>query len=140
MAKISISYEGNLRTRSTPASGAILETEAPKDNLIRGEHFSPTDLLAVSLGSCVLTLMGVMASRLGVDLQGAFAEVDKEMSIAPPRRISKLVVSVHVPAIFTAEQQTKLEQAGVNCPLKQSLHPDIQLVIDFHWGPFALQQ
>jgi putative redox protein len=134
LSKTKILYEGNLRTVSTHESGSILETDAPKDNQGKGERFSPTDLLAVALGSCILTLMGIVAKRLEVDLKGTSIEVEKVMSSTPPRRIAKLMVSVRSPLKASADVKNKLEQAGLTCPVKQSLHPDIQIQIDFHWG------
>ena len=138
MTKTIIEYLDSLRTVSTHESGSILETDAPKDNHGNGERFSPTDLVSVGLGSCVLTLMGIYAKRLGVDLKGMTAEVEKKMSAALPRRISKLIVSVYIPIHVSAADRVKIEQAGLNCPVKNSLHPDIDLVIDFHWGHLAL--
>jgi len=140
MTKTKIIYQGDLRTQSIHESGSILETDAPKDNQGKGDRFSPTDLLAVSLGSCILTLMGIVAKRLDVDLKGTTAEVEKEMSITPPRRISRIVTSIYIPIKVSPDQQTKIEQAGLTCPVKQSLHPDIKLEIDFHWGHLAIQQ
>ena len=134
MTKNIITYEGDLRTISTHESGSILETDAPKDNQGKGERFSPTDLLAVSLGSCILTIMGIVAKNLKVDLKGTTAEVEKEMSASPPRRISKITVVIRSPLKIPAETQAKLEQAGLSCPVKQSLHPDIQIKVDFLWG------
>jgi len=128
-----ILYQGHLHTQSTHESGAVLETDAPKDNHGKGECFSPTDLLAVSLGTCMLTLMGITAEKLGLDLKGATAEVEKEMA-SSPRRIGRLVVRIRSRLSPNPEERVKLEQAALGCPVKASLHPDIKLDIDFVWG------
>lgn len=129
-----ITYEGFLHTRSTHQSGAEIETDAPKDNFGKGSCFSPTDLLAASLGSCVLTLMGIVAQRLNLDLKGTVAEVEKEMALAPVRRIGRIVVNVHSPLSPTPESREKMEHAALTCPVKASLHPDMILDIQFNWG------
>jgi putative redox protein len=134
MEHYKISYLGELRTECVHASGASLTTDAPKDNQGKGEAFSPTDLLAVSLGSCMLTIMAIAARRLGCDLKGTTVEVEKEMSQTAPRRIGKLIVRFRSPARLSKEFQQKLEQAAVNCPVHFSLHPDIRQEIDFIWG------
>lgn len=140
MSKTKILYQGDLRTLSVHSSGSELTTVAPTDNFGKGDCFSPTDLLAISLGSCVLTLMGIHAKKLGVDLKGTTATVEKEMSLAPPRRISKIVVLVESQANVTVEQREKLERAALTCPVKESLHPAIELTINFQWGDLAIQQ
>lgn len=135
MSRVRITYEGNLRTRAVhEESGAVIETDAPKDNHGKGELFSPTDLVAVSLGTCVMTLMGIHAERLKVDLKGLRATVEKEMSKTPPRRVARMVIHIYCPKTFDAEITTKLEQAGIGCPVKYSLNPDIQQEFIFHWG------
>lgn len=135
MAKIEIYYEGNLSTRSVfPESGEELLTDAPKDNQGEGKHFSPTDLVGVALGSCVLTLMGIMAKKLGVDITGTKASVSKEIANAPARRVGSLAVIVTSPHRFSAEITEKLEKAGHFCPVHHSLHPDIVQSFTFQWG------
>ncbi len=140
MTRTKILYQGDLRTLSVHQSGSELQTVAPTDNQGKGDCFSPTDLLAISLGSCVLTLMGIVAKRLGVDLKGTTASVEKEMSLAPPRRISKIAVLVESSVVVSEEQREKLERAALTCPVKESLHPDMELVIDFQWGGLEIQQ
>ena len=135
MAHIEISYEGNLSTRAIfPESGEELLTDAPKDNQGEGKHFSPTDLVGVALGSCVLTLMGIVAKKLGVDITGTKLTVAKEMAAAPVRRIGSLAVEIKSPHRFSAEITEKLEKAGRFCPVHHSLHPDIAQSFTFHWG------
>jgi putative redox protein len=126
-------YLGDLHTECTHPSGAKIATDAPKDNQGKGEAFSPTDLFAASLATCMLTLMGIAARRLGVDLKGMSADFEKEMNLSP-RRIGKLVVRIRCPITPDAEVRAKLEKAAIDCPVKQSLHPDIKLETDFVWG------
>jgi len=135
MTTIDILYEGELRTRCTRRQGAdVILTDAPVDNQGKGEHFSPTDLLAASLGSCVLTLMGIAAKRLKVDLSGMCLSVEKEMKLAPSRRIGKLILHVVCPRSFDREIIEQLEKAGHGCPVHHSLHPDIVQEMHFQWG------
>lgn len=135
MGKINIAYEGNLRTEAVHVeSGAVLKTDALNVTQGKGEAFSPTDLLAVSLGSCVMTLMGMAAQKLNVELTGLCAEVEKEMASAPVRRIGRIVVEVYCPLSFDVEKTMLIEKAGRGCPVHHSLHPDVEQVIRFHWG------
>ncbi len=128
-------YQGDLQTECTHLqSGAKLTTQAPKDNQGKGDAFSPTDLFAVSLGSCMLTIMGIAARKLGVDLKGTSAEVEKEMASAPHRRIGRLIVRIRSSLNPDAQIREKLEKAALECPVHHSLHPDIKLEIDFVWG------
>lgn len=135
MTKIEISYEGNLRTRCVHSDNKEeIITDAPKDNQGKGEMFSPTDLLATALGSCVLTLMGIAANRLKVDLSGLRLTVEKEMAKEPSRRIGRLVLHIYCPKVFDNDITQKLETAGSHCPVHQSLHPDTKQEFFFHWG------
>ncbi len=135
MAKIEIWYEGSLSTRCVHSENkAEILTDAPKEIHGLGRVFSPTDLLAASLGSCVLTLMGIAAKRLNIDIQGARAQVTKEMAAVPMRRIGKLSVAVSCPKDFPDETKEKLIRAAETCPVHQSLHPDIVLDITYKWG------
>ena len=135
MVRIQMEYQGDLRCTSvhTP-SKTQLATDAPVDNQGRGESFSPTDLIATSLGTCILTTMGIVARTLNFDLTGASATVDKEMTSAPPRRISRLTVAIRIPRTTSPENQLRLENAAQACPVKRSLHPDIETPIEFVWG------
>ena len=134
MTKMLITYEGNLSTKSVHESGEVLYTDAPKDNMGRGEKFSPTDLLAISLGSCMLTMMGIFAKKYKVDIQGSFIRVEKEMSKDLPRRIVKIVVEFHSSAVFEENIAKALEKAAHDCPVHKSLHPDIEQLVTFNWG------
>ena len=134
MVKITGKYEGKLRTTAVHGpSGMTLLTDAPLDNHGRGEAFSPTDLLATSLGCCMLTIMGITAERLGLDLSTTTFEVTKEMSATLPRRVAKLTVRFTMPAALSPENRTRLEQAAKTCPVHHSLHPDVICDIGFEY-------
>jgi putative redox protein len=134
VVEIQIHYEGDLHTRCTHGpSGRSLETDAPKDNEGRGESFSPTDLLATALGSCMLTVMGIYARRKGWKLDGARARVEKHMATAPVRRIGRLVVELDMPPL-PEESRAQLERVAHTCPVHQSLHPDVELDVRFRWS------
>jgi putative redox protein len=135
MVSIQLEYEGDLHCRAVHGpSGTVLATDAPKDNQGRGESFSPTDLVATALGSCILTVMGILARTLEIDLAGTTATVGKEMMNAPVRRIQRLSVKIIVPHQVSAENKLKLERAAHTCPVHQSLHPDVEKPIEFVWG------
>lgn len=134
MVKITGRYEGQLRTSATHTpSGSQLLTDAPVDNHGKGEAFSPTDLLATSLGCCMLTIMGIVAERNGIDLSSVRFEVLKEMSTTLPRRVSKLTVTFTMPAALSTEDRARLEQAAKTCPVHHSLHPSIVCDISFDY-------
>jgi len=135
MVKIQVEYQGDLHCEAIhEPSGALLQTDAPIDNQGRGESFSPTDLVATALGSCMLTIMGIAARTQNVDITGATATVGKEMTATAPRRIERLTVQIHVPGAVSAENREKLERAARSCPVHKSLHPDIGIPIEFTWG------
>jgi putative redox protein len=135
MVSIALEYQGDLHCSAVHGpSGVVLSTDAPKDNQGRGESFSPTDLVATALGSCMLTVMGIMARSLDVDIAGATATVEKEMAAAPARMIQRLTVRIHVPASVSAEHRDRLERAAHSCPVHKSMHPDVQMPIEFTWG------
>jgi putative redox protein len=135
MVQIQLEYQGDLHCNAVHGpSGTTLNTDAPKDNQGRGESFSPTDLVATALGSCMLTVMGIMARTLNIDIAGSTATVDKEMTTTPPRRIKQLAVKIHVPHNVSEENRLKLERAVQTCPVHKSLHPDMQIPISFTWG------
>ena len=134
MVEVGISYEGRLRCRAIhEPSGAELITDAPKDNMGEGKSFSPTDLVATALGSCMMTIMGIQAQKTNLDLTGTTVRVSKEMVSQPQRRIGKLVVDITVPVPVSAEDRQKLSNAAMACPVHRSLHPDIETPINFHW-------
>jgi putative redox protein len=138
MVEIQIAYEGQLHCTSTHGpSGTRLTTDAPKDNMGRGESFSPTDLVATALGTCILTTMAIAAQRKALELNGATARVTKEMATAPSRRIARLSVEITIPQEIPAEERPKLEHAAHACPVHKSLHPDVEVPVTFRWGSGA---
>ncbi len=135
MVAIQLEYQGDLHCTAVHGpSGTELNTDAPKDNQGRGESFSPTDLVATALGSCMLTVMGIMARTLELDIAGTTVTVEKEMTATLPRMIQSLTVRIHVPHRVSVENQQKLERAAHTCPVHKSLHPDVQTPIEFTWG------
>ncbi len=128
-------YQGELRTSAThQLSGTTIVTDAPPDNQGRGEAFSPTDLCATSLATCMMTIMGISARNRNIDLTGMAADVVKIMA-ADPRRIRRIEVTLRMPALeFSDTEKKVLEAAARNCPVAHSLHPDIEQVIAFVWG------
>jgi putative redox protein len=135
MGQVNIEYLGDLRTRCLHnESGDALLTDAPKASLGKGEKFSPTDLMAAALGSCVLTVMGVLAEKLKLDFTGVTAEVVKEMASLPARRIGQLKVQIRCPRKFDSQITERLERAATSCPVHHSLHPDIIQEFTFQWG------
>lgn len=134
MVTITARYEGDLCCTAVHGpSNATLQTDAPKDNEGLGRFFSPTDLVATALGTCILTTMGIVARRHGIELKGARVKVEKHMQ-SSPRRIARLPVELHVPGTFTNEQKKLLETTAHTCPVHKSLHPDIDAPITVTWG------
>ena len=132
--QIEISYDGQLRTTATHGpSGNSFITDAPVDNHGRGESFSPTDLVATALGTCMLTTMGIVAKRNGWKLDGSTAAVEKHMVADPERRIGKLTVAIRVPGPFGEKERTILERTALTCPVHKSLHPKVEIPVTFHW-------
>lgn len=123
-----ILYTGDLRSEAIHLrSQTLIETDAPVDNNGKGERFSPTDLVATALGSCMITLMAMKATDMGIELKGTTAEITKIMA-ADPRRISKIIVTIHVPALDLDEKQQKiLINTAMTCPVAKSIHPDIEV-------------
>lgn len=141
MVQIQIRYEGDLRCTAVHGpSGARLSTDAPVDNQGRGESFSPTDLCATALGTCMLTIMGIVAKRHGWDLVGATATVEKGMVADPVRRIGKLALRIRVPADLDAQARETLEKAAFTCPVHKSLNPAIEIPVSFEWGPLPVRR
>lgn len=128
-------YEGGQRTVCTHLkSGSSLETDAPVDNNGKGERFSPTDLLATSLASCMLTIMGMKAESMDVKIDGMKVDVLKTMA-ADPRRVSRIDLAFHIPETLAGidnKTKTILKKTAFACPVAKSIHPDIEVVID--WG------
>lgn len=134
MVHIHVGYEGDLHCAAVHGpSGSKLATDAPKDNQGRGEAFSPTDLVATALGSCMLTIMGIVANRLNVNLAGSCCEVVKYMAAAPARRIGKLEVTFQLPKNVDLPDRQTLIQAAESCPVALSLHPEVEKVLHFEW-------
>jgi uncharacterized OsmC-like protein len=130
----SIVYAGNLRCKAQHIqSGTIIESDAPTDNKGKGEKFSPTDLLCVSLATCMLTTMGIKARDLQVDITNATADVTKHM-FSDPRRVGKIEVIVNLPATGNDEERKTLEKTGDNCPVMKSIHPNIEVMINYNWA------
>ena len=135
MVEIKATYEGQLHCTATHGpSGATLSTDAPKDNMGKGESFSPTDLIATALGTCMLTTMGIVAQRHNIDMIGARARVTKEMVSQPSRRIGTLGVEIVIPRELGEEDRKRLEHAAHACPVHRSLHPDVNIPVTFKWG------
>jgi putative redox protein len=131
-----IIYTGALRTEATHLqSGSTIQTDAPTDNQGKGERFSPTDLLATALGACMVTTMGIKAQTMPLALDGTRVEVTKVM-VADPRRVGKIIVTLHLPASIGASEEQKiiLERVARACPVERSLHPDLVLELSFNWA------
>ena len=136
MATIHNKYEGDLRTKAQHlASGNTIITDAPVDNNGRGEAFSPSDLVCAALGSCMMTIMGIVAQRNSIAIEGTEIETTKIMA-AEPRRISEVVLTFKMPAIaYTAKEKALLENAARTCPVALSLHPEIKQTVTFvYWS------
>jgi len=134
---IDMEYEGELHCRAEHGpSRTVLTTDAPVDNGGRGEAFSPTDLVATALGTCMLTIMGIAAGTLGVDIAGTRVTVAKEMVADPMRRIGVLRVQVVFPEglRLSGKEQLQLERAAEACPVRRSLHPDVQIIVEFSYS------
>ncbi|OGN56196.1 MAG: hypothetical protein A3D96_01930 [Chlamydiae bacterium RIFCSPHIGHO2_12_FULL_44_59] len=134
MFAMKVRYLGDFQTECTHESGARIVTHAPKDVQGGGGAFSPTDLMAVSVGACMLTLISMMGKKLGIELKGMTAEVEKHMVLQPKRKISKMILRIRSSYSPSKEEQEKLEKAALDCPVHLSLHPDIQVELDFVWG------
>ncbi len=131
----SIVYKGELRTEATHLhSQSIIETDAPLDNQGKAERFSPTDLVATALGSCMMTIMGIKARDMQIDLTGATIEITKHMK-SEPRRIGAIDVSFSFPAGLQLDekQRTILQNAAYTCPVAKSLDPAIEQNVAFNW-------
>ena len=128
-----VTYEGELRTKSIHlASEDSFITDAPIDNNGKGEAFSPTDTVASALASCILTIMGIKAKNLDLDLRGTKSQVTKIMA-SEPRRIEEIKIEINVNKTFDSKIQRLLERAARNCPVAKSLHPDLNQNITFNW-------
>ena len=133
MVKISISYTGGLHCDAVHGpSQAKIATDAPADNQGKGEAFSPTDLVATALGTCIATTMAIVAERHGVELKGMTVSVAKEMA-SDPRRIGRLTTAVHVPLPANHPQRELLEKSALGCPVHRSLAAEMERPTEFFW-------
>jgi putative redox protein len=132
-------YEGDLRTVALHiASDTKIETDAPVDNQGKGEKFSPTDLVATALGSCMMTIMGQKARDMKIDLKGTRIDIQKFMK-AEPRRVSGISLTFHLPEnlSLSGKDKTILQRAAETCPVIYSINPDIDVQITFNWQSVA---
>jgi len=135
MVQVSVVYRGGLCCEATHGpSGAPLLTDAPVDNHGQGRSFSPTDLVATALGTCVATIMAIAAERHGVDLTGLRVTVTKEMAATPRRRIARLETVVEAPAVADAAVRARIERAAAHCPVHASLGEDTEAPVVFRWN------
>lgn len=135
MVQIQVEYQGDLRTQATHGpSGNTLITDAPTDNQGKGESFSPTDLVATALGTCMLTIMGIAAKARGLAIEGARATVEKGMAAQPVRHIARLEVVIHVPAGVPVADRAALEAAALACPVAKSLPDSMKVPVRFEWA------
>lgn len=128
-----VTYLGELRTMSVHLqSGTEILSDAPKDNHGKGEAFSPTDLVANSLATCMISIMGIKARDLNIDLTSSTAEVSKIMQ-AEPRKIAKIIIVFYMNLVANDKTKSILERAAMTCPVLLSLHPDIEKEVTFNW-------
>ncbi|MBC7722051.1 MAG: OsmC family protein [Pedobacter sp.] len=128
-------YKGALRTELTHTqSNSVIENDAPIDNMGKGERFSPTDMVATALGSCMLTTMGIKANTMDIDLTDSKVEITKIMK-PDPRRIGGIKAQITMPKNLGLDDKQKeiLERVARTCPVERSLHPDMELDITFEW-------
>jgi putative redox protein len=131
-----IEYKGNLRCECTHLqSGTVIETDAPTDNKGKGERFSPTDTLCVALATCIITTMGIKADDLNIDLAGTNVQVTKHMQ-SEPRRIAQIDIIIQFATTLHIDEKDKiiLQRVGDNCPVAKSLHPDLNVQIQYNWN------
>ncbi len=137
MPTIKTDYLGALRTQATHLqSSTQILTDAPTDNQGRGEAFSPTDLVATALGSCMMTIMGIAARRDSLDIEGSEMEITKIMSADAPRRIARVELEMKMltDRELSDAERAKLERAAHTCPVALSLHPDLVQAVAFSWN------
>lgn len=134
MVKILGEYKGELHcTLTHTPSSSVIYTDAPKDNAGKGEAFSPTDLVAAALGSCIATVLGIFSRHKGWNLEGMRFEVSKEMMQEPERRIGRLHVQIWMPISLQPDERQACERVALTCPVHRSLHPGIEITTIFHW-------
>jgi len=131
MSRANIVYQNNLRTETEHiASGEKIITDAPVDNNGKGEAFSPTDLVATALGSCMITIMAISANKYDIDMSGTNASVKKIMG-SDPRRISEISIDINMNKNIEEKDRKRLERSALTCPVHRSLHPDLEKKIRF---------
>ncbi len=131
----SIIYQGHLRCTATHLqSGTVIETDAPTDNHGKGERFSPTDMLCVSLSTCIVTTMALKAREMEIELEGTVIQVTKHM-LSDPRRIGKIEILLNFSSNLKLEDKEKtiLERTGNNCPVAKSIHPELEVKVEYNW-------
>ena len=134
MVEVTVAYTGDLHCEATHGpSQSHISTDAPTDNRGKGESFSPTDLVATALATCMSTTMGIAAKDYGIDLSGMKVRVEKHMSKDAPRRIVGLPSEVHIPLPPDCPQRALLERTALNCPVHKSLPPEIERPTSFFW-------
>ena len=135
VVRIDAEYLGDLRCAAVhgPSSNR-LTTDAPADNHGKGEYFSPTDLVATALGTCMVTIMGIAAQKHGWKLAGTRVEIEKRMAADPARRIGEIEIASHVAGEHDEKARKILERSAEGCPVLRSLHPDVKKIVRFHWG------
>jgi putative redox protein len=133
--KISCDYLGDLRVRAVhSSSGAEIITDAPVDNQGQGRSFSPTDLAAASVATCMITIIGIQAKSIPLNLNGFKVEIEKHMTKTPPRRIAQLDIKMMMPAGIPEELRPRLIRAAEACPVKQSFREDTIINLEWIWA------
>ena len=134
MVTINIEYQGSLRNQMThQPSGQVVTTDAPLDNKGKGEAFSPTDLLASSLGACMITIMGIKADNLGISIDDTNVVVTKHMSDNLPRRVAQIDIDINIPHKLSDKHMNSLRRAAVTCPVAESIHPDLKIELNISY-------
>jgi len=134
MSTSKVVYKGDIRTESTHLqSGTVILTDGPTDNHGKGEAFSPTDMVANSLATCMLSIMGIKANAMNVTIDGSTADVTKIMQ-TEPRMISEIVIVLDMLGVDDKKSRIILERAAMTCPVFLSLHPDVKKTVSFNWG------
>ncbi len=134
MSEIVLTYESGFRTRAVHGSGAEITTAAAKEHGGSGDAFSPTDLLAASLGSCILSIIGIIGERKRIDIEGVRVTVTKELSKTLPAEIVRLATHVHLPKELEPADRQRLEKGATGCPVHHALRPEIEAPITFSYG------
>ena len=139
--EMTVEYQGELRcTANHGPSKTKLNTDAPVDNMGKGESFSPTDLLATSLITCMVTTMAIAAKKNNINIGRPTAKVLKEMTAVPTRRVARLPVEISVPVELSDEDRVKMRNAALTCPVAKSIHPDVEVPVTFYWGPGRVEE